>query len=182
MLHLHWIKLFFFVSALHAKWYRYSFKKCATGKTQNKYQTKTKLMEYFLLIALWYKIWHASHSCHCFFLWFCCDEISVYVYAVLGVLLIPCNHHQTEQNACCCGEQGRRSAQTRLCLRRGGTVTQVPGSCGGRDVCLFWHRLQHVSHVNGKNSEILSLKSSLRWKYYTGIWSWALYTLWFIMN
>lgn len=41
MLHLHWIKLFFFVSALHAKWYRYSFKKCATGKTQNKYQTKT---------------------------------------------------------------------------------------------------------------------------------------------
>lgn len=49
-----------------------------------------------------------------FFLLFWSDEISVYVYVVLGVLATPCNHHQTEQNACCCGEQGSRSAQPRL--------------------------------------------------------------------
>lgn len=83
-----------------------------------------------------------------FFLLFWSDEISVIIDVVLGVLVIPSDHHQTESNASCCGEQQSRSAQPRLCLRRGvGTLTRVSGSGSGGGSggsCLFWFWLQHV--------------------------------------
>ena len=100
-----------------------------------------------------------------FFLCFWSDEISEHVYVVLGVLVIPCNHHhQTELNASCCGEQRSRSAQPRLCLHRAvGTVTRGPGSCGGGGGggcgrgCLFWLGL-HVSHINSKTTSEIHTK------------------------
>lgn len=93
--------------------------------------TKKTRME-FLVLVLWCKMRHALHNCNCSL---CCSglmkSVRMFMWSwvcLLFFLIIV----KREPNASCCGEQRSRSAQPRLGLRRGvGTLTTVPGSCGG---------------------------------------------------
>lgn len=110
-----------FFSALHVRWRTYSLKLCSTGETKNKYHAN-KNQSFFFLLPSWWKFGRPDVTVTVPFMALVWRNECFHV--VWGALLVPCNHHETEQRSSCCGEQWSRSARPRLGLRQGaGRIT-----------------------------------------------------------